>query len=132
MQKIFFLQMARWLLPQSYQAARMLALLVWMIRSDSGSFSSAALAIGGRNEAQPPSDSNSSRSNHDRNVRCGAKPSPIGKAGSARRSGKTRRDPCRELARNRGARLAAGLDEPAPAAGGAIREPRAPRGCCYL
>src|SRR5467141_4691975 len=85
--------------------------------SDPSPFSSAVLAMGGRNEAQPPSDSNSSRSNHDRNVQCGAKPSPLGKAGSARRSGKTRRDPCRELARNRGARLATGLDEPAPAAG---------------
>src|SRR5712664_3947992 len=132
MQKIFFLRMARWLLPQSYQAARKLALLVWMNRSDSGSFSSAALEIGGRNEAKPPSDSNSSRSYYDRDVRCGEKPSPVGKARSARRSGKTRRDPCRELARNRGARFATGLDEPAPAAGGAIREPRAPFRCCYL
>jgi len=30
--------------------------------------SSAVLAMGGRNEAQPPSDSNSRRSNHDRHV----------------------------------------------------------------
>src|SRR6267143_2563925 len=100
--------------------------------SDPSPFSSAVLAMGGRNEAQPPSDSNSRRSNHDRHVQCGAKPSPIGKTGSARRSGKTRRNSCGELARDRGARLAEGLHEPAPAACGSIREPRAPGGCCYI